>query len=204
MHARRVRRAQKCAEVVRILDLVEQQEERWLALFLGTREDVIERGVGDRRSIGDDALVAHVGRELVELLSLARPHGHALLACKREKRRERRLLRALRDENAIDAAPRLQRLENGVPADENLSGRRRIAPLLLPPVALQGRSLFLRRLFLLLRFHPSHHLPPFIQRTSGFTMYLASHGSSSTRRSRIPSIMSRISHCAPGVVTRFS
>ena len=49
-----------------------------------------------------------------------------------------------------------------------------------------------------------HHLLLFIQRASGFTMYLASHGSSSTRRSRIRSIMSRISHCAPGVVTRFS
>ena len=146
---------------MRVFDLVEQQEERRFALFLGTREDVIERGVSDGRSIGDDALVAHVGRKLVELLSLVRPHGHALLACKREKRRERRFLRALRDEDAIDAAPRLQRLEDGVPADKNLIGRRRIAPLFLPPVAFQGRPLFLCRPFLLLllhRFAPSSAL----------------------------------------------
>ena len=138
---------------MRILDLVEQQEERRFTLFLGAREDVIERGVGDGRSVGDDTLVAHVGHELVEPLSLASAHGHALFACKREKRRECRLLRALRDEDAIDAAPRLQRLEDGVPADENLIGRRRIAPLFLPPAALQDRPLFLRRPFLLLRFH---------------------------------------------------
>ena len=73
----------------------------------------------------------------------------------------------------------------------------------LPPRFKTVRSSFAGRFFCFVSI-ASHHLPLFIQRTSGFTIYLASHGSSSTRRSRIPSIMSRISHCAPGVVTRFS
>ena len=83
MHASRIRRAQQSAEVVRVLELIEQDEERGLALRLGCLQDVVELGIGHGRDIGEHALMTVTARERFDLRALHVLHDDAALLGKR-------------------------------------------------------------------------------------------------------------------------
>ena len=149
------------------------------------RDDLLHCSVGDGRNIGDCPLMPYILRnEGIELAASDRVHRDAMLTCEIPQFVDAAAAHAVGEQNAVDAAPCLDRLDNGMTSRQD------------------GRGLFLLRhsiALCMLFFHRIHLL-----RHQPRGINASSHGSSATMRSRIRSIISLISHCAPGVVTRFS
>ena len=68
---------------MRVLELIEQDEERGLALLLGRLQDVVELGIGHGRDVGEHALMAVAARERLDLRALHVLHDDAALLGKR-------------------------------------------------------------------------------------------------------------------------
>ena len=123
MHAGRIGRAQECTEVVRVLELVEQDEERRLSLRLRRLEDVLELGIGDGRDVGEHALMAVAAGERLDLRALHVLHDDTALFGERRDLCHGALAVAARDPELVDAAARLQRLCHGIAPDEHVIGQ---------------------------------------------------------------------------------
>ena len=89
------------AEVVRVLDLVEKDQQS--PGFRQTGEQLVEVGVSGRRLVGDDALVVGAG-EAVELGLVAQVIGDSRLAGEVEDLVDDRTVRALGDEQAAEGS----------------------------------------------------------------------------------------------------
>ena len=91
---------------MRVLELVEQHEQRRMTFLLGRAQDGVELLIGDRRRLREHALMARALRGALDLFALNELHGDAARPRKLQDRRNLCLAAALREEDPVDAAPR--------------------------------------------------------------------------------------------------
>ena len=123
MDAGRIGRAQQGAEVVRVFELVEQQQERRLALRLGACEDVFDFDVRHGCDKGQHALMAMAACQRLDFRTLHRLRQDAALLCECEQLLDVMRTIALRQQNLVDAAARFQRFRNGISTDKDIIGQ---------------------------------------------------------------------------------
>jgi len=117
--------SQDCTHILRILDLVEHDDQR--RAVRGVRQ-ILERGFGAPLDLGDNALVNAALRIVIELLARHEPHAHAAA-----RRLFKKLLQAivgpLRHADLLHPSG-LDRLEHGVDAvdDHRPTGYQAIGP----------------------------------------------------------------------------
>ena len=104
---------------MRVGHAVEDDEERRFAARLGQRQHVVHRLIRIRGNDGDQPLMA--GRHRVQMRPVHFLHDDLLLARHRDDFAGRADELALRDQQLLHVAPRLQRLADGVAANEQVA-----------------------------------------------------------------------------------
>ena len=121
MRARSQRRSNDGAEVMRVLDAVQKNEQPCLPLAgVGLLQDVFEGHSRACRSQRDHSLVVLRIGQPVELPAVFEAHGNALLARKLKDFFDPRVLPPLCYGDALDRPLRLQRFLNGVYACQSV------------------------------------------------------------------------------------
>ena len=120
MDAGRIGRAQQGTEVVRIFELVEQQQERRLPFRLGTREDVFDLDVRHGCNKGQHALMAVACRQRLDFRTFHCLRQDAALLHKCEQILDVMRTVALCEQDLVDATARFQRFRDGIAADEDI------------------------------------------------------------------------------------
>ena len=182
MYPRRICCAEQCSGVLRVLNAVKEEQKRILAAGTCCCNNLLNRNIGNRGSIGNHALMAYTLRHRsIQLRAADDICRNPILSRKVAQLPHTAAVKPVSEQNAVDPAPRLHRLHDCMAAGKNVGA-----------VLCRARA----ALVLFRMLHSTLHYPRGIKRSS--------HGSSATIRSRIRNIISLISHCAPGVVTRFS
>ena len=104
---------------MRVGHAVEDDEERRFAARLGQRQHVVHRLIRIRGNDGDQPLMA--GRHRVQMRPVHFLHDDLLLARHRDDFAGGADEFALRDQQLLHVAPRLQRLADGIAADEQVA-----------------------------------------------------------------------------------
>ena len=124
MHTRRIRRAQECAQVLRVFDAVEQQQQRLLPACLRRRDDLLDGDVGDGRGIGENALMAHpLGDCGIKLCPSDHIHCDAVRPRKIAQFSHGPSVCSVRQQDTVDTAPRLDRLHDGMSSRKQVRGQ---------------------------------------------------------------------------------
>ena len=122
MRTRGQRRSNDGAQIVRILDAIEQNDESGARLIRAC-ENVVE----SRRSAGggerDHALMIFRIGEAVELAAVFETHGNALLARELHDFFDARVLPALGNDDVLDGTLRFERFFHRVDAGQLVHGR---------------------------------------------------------------------------------
>ena len=106
--------AQDRAKVVRVGQIVAQDDERRFAALLGQREDILYARILVRGHGGDDALVCAGGTHLIELAPVGGDHNGPCIFCHGGKPCQRPVGAALGQIDLVNGPPCLQRLRDGV------------------------------------------------------------------------------------------
>ena len=114
MRARHVGGTDDRAEVVGILDPVQQEEERLLPLLLSRREEVVDLRVGVLRRARDHALVASRLRHLVEPLSGDVFDRRSRLRRLPLDRHDRPVFTSVQNIQPVDGPSRAEGLDHGI------------------------------------------------------------------------------------------
>ena len=123
MHARRIRSAEERPQILRILDTVEQKQQRILAARPRRRNNLLDGDIGDGRDVGDCALMAHpLGHSRIQLGPTDHIHCDTVLTRKIAQLVHGGATQPVREQNTIDAAPCLDRLYNGMATREDMGG----------------------------------------------------------------------------------
>ena len=118
------RRADDGAEVVRVFNAVEQDDETALIFGgVGASEDVVESGGSTGGGDGDHTLmIAGVGKA-VEIGAIFEADGNLSLAGELDDFFDAGILAALGDDNAVEVTAGLEGFAHGVNASETVHGR---------------------------------------------------------------------------------
>ena len=123
------------AEVMRVGQLVAEDDERRLPFFRGAGEDVVDGGIVVRGDDGDDALVRAGGGELVELAPVGLDDDGPGLLRHGGEARERAVGIALGEIDLVDGAAGRERLGHGVAPFEQVFRRLGVGASIAPRLA---------------------------------------------------------------------
>ena len=123
MHPRCIRRAQECTEVLRILDTIEQEQERILSSLSRRCDDLLDCDVGNGCDVGEHALMAHaLGHSGIQLGAVHDVQCDAVLTREIAQLAHTVSMQPICEQDAVDAAPRLDRLCDGVATGKDVRG----------------------------------------------------------------------------------
>ena len=125
MRARALRRADDGAEVMRVRQIVAQDDEGRFSPAFRVFEDLIDRGVGVGRDHGDDALMRAGGGELIELAPVGLDDGSSSLLRHGGEAGKGAVGLAGGDIELVDRAAGSERFLHGVAALEHIFCRLR-------------------------------------------------------------------------------
>ena len=118
MRAHTLRSADDCAQIVRIGDAVQQDQEGIFALRLRVCEHLVHRGIGHRRDVGQQALMS--GIDLIQPRAVHHLNDHTGLPGHADDVSRRAGQVALRHQQLFHRPSRAQRLPDGIAAAEQV------------------------------------------------------------------------------------